>query len=205
MVFNASLTPVGLANLALIKIGSRNVIGSLSENSPEGRALSSWYKISLAQTLESFNWNFCRKRLLLEVHADDPPPDWGFRYKWDSSMLILRELYNPLGPNADAIPYTVEMSDDGSKSILTNLEDATMIYTRDVTDDSFVTLYPPSFINAFTSALAANIAFTITGSQAIAQAKQQEFVYFVRNAAGMDGNQVIADKPREAEAIRGRA
>ncbi len=79
-----------------------------------------------------------------------------------------------------------------------------MIYSIDITDDQFVTIYPPSFINAFTSALAANMAFSLTGGMDITKSKQQEFLFYIRNAAGMDGNQVIADKPREAEAIRGR-
>lgn len=204
MVFNAGYTPVSLANLALFKLGSRSVLGSLAENSPEGYAMTAWYKISLAQTLEASDWNFCRKRVTLTLHTDDPPDDWAYRYAWESDILKLRHLFNPMGPEADAIPYTMEMSDDGSRSILTNLADAIMIYTKDVTDDTFVSIYPPSFIQAFTSALAANTAFTLTGSLPLVGQKQQEFIYFIRSAAGMDANQTIADKPRDAEAIRGR-
>lgn len=204
MTFNASLTPVLLANMALSKLGNRSTIGSLSENSPEGNQCRLWYKQSLAQTLAAFNWNFARATIALTEHSFDPPDNWSYRYELHPSVLTPRYLKNPAGPDADSVPYTIEYTADGSLSLLTDLEDAELVYTIDLTDDQFIGLFPPHFINAFTSCLAANMAFTLTGSMPLESKKQQEFAFYLNVASAIDGNSTVADKPREAEAIRGR-
>lgn len=212
MTFNASLTPLMLANMALSKLGLRSTIGSLSENSPEAAQCLMWYKMSLAQTLSAYNWNFARARRALELYTDpdtgditqEPPPEWAFRYQMHSSILTPRFLENPGGRQSDAIPYSLEYASDGTLSLLTDLEDAVLVYTADLTDDQSVTLFPPHFIEAFTSCLAMNIAFTLTGSLPLKQEKTQEFILFLKAASAIDGNSVIDDKPRDAEGIRGR-
>lgn len=211
ITFNAGLTPTKVANMALSKLGLRSTIGSLSENSPEAAQCSLWYKLSLAQTLEAYNWNFARARRDLELYTDvdgnitfGPPVEWQFRYQVHPSVLVARYLENPLGPYADAIPFTIEFNADGTKSILTNIPCAKLVYTIDVTDDQFVALYPGYFINAFTSCLASNIAFSLTGSMPMQQSKVQEFLFLVKAGSAIDGNSTVDSKPREAEAIRGR-
>lgn len=206
VVFNTDFNQVTLCNMALSKLGDRSTIGSISENSAEGSACTLWYKMSMAQTLGAFNWGFARARLALVTSASDAPTnEWQYRYNYPSNCFKIRYIENPAGPDADAIPYTVEYSPNATKSILTDLEDATIVYTIDISDVQFIDMYTPEFINAFTSVLAGNMAFTITGDKNFAQAKKQEAIFDLRIAAGFDGNETIEKKPRDAESIRGRA
>lgn len=206
VTFNNGFDQVLLCNMALSKLGSRSKIASISENSAEADACRTWYKISLAQTLSAFNWGFARAKLLLTESTSDPDSvDWAYRYDYPANCLLARFIENPAGKDEDAIPYEVQYAPNATKSILTNQADAKLVYTIDVTDIAFIEMYPVEFINAFTSALAANMGFTLTGDKQLVQMKQQEFLFLVRVAAAQDGNQEVADKPREAEGIRGRA
>lgn len=211
--FNTGYTQVSLGNLALAKLGDRASIVSLAENTPEGYAINTWYNLSLAQTFEAFNWGFARARVALVPHTVDPSPSWCFRYQYPTDALVLRYIENPLGRWADAIPYEISLASDTvtsppdivySNSIQSNLDEAVVVYTIDLTDPQFIPMYSATFIQAFTSALAANIAFTITGNMQVARDKQQEFVAIIRSAMAIDANQEIDHKPREAEGIRAR-
>lgn len=207
VTFNDGIDQLTLCNMALSKLGDRSNITSVNENSAEAQQCRLWYKMSLAQTLAAFNWSFARARIDLTVDpiSDPPLPEWSYRYLYPTNCFRVRYIVNPCGKEADAVPYVAEFSPSATRSICTNLAEATIVYTVDMTDVAYINLYPPEFINAFTSALAANMAFTLTGNVNITQSKQQEFLFLVKLAAGNDANEGIPEKPREAEAIRGRA
>ena len=144
------ISDVIIANMALSHVGAKSTIEAIGEASTEGRVIDLWFEFSRKQTLEGHDWNFARKRRTLTTHAEDPPEGvWGFRYVYPGDCVAARKIENPTASaplvwiqnftdpetRGDAIPFEVEMNDAGNeKTILTNLDDAKLVYTFDQTD-----------------------------------------------------------------------
>jgi hypothetical protein len=199
----ATLSKVRIANMALSNIGARSSIESFTENSSEAQQIDLWYDFSLLQTLEAFDWSFARKRQILALHSD-PAPDteWCFRYQYPADCVSARYIVNPLGKDADPVPFSVETSVDGSvRTILTNQDVAELVYTFDL---QTVSLFSPLFVKALAYALGANIAFALTAKTAIEEKMQDRFARTILLAPASNANEEQEDPPREAEWIRGR-
>lgn len=198
-----SVSDTFIANAALEQIGSKSGIQNLNERSNEAMACKFWYDFCRVHVLEAYNWGFARKREALASSSDDPPDGiWTYRYQYPSDCLKAREIENPLGPSADAIPFTIEQISDGTaKSILTNAEQAILIYTADVSQTS---LFPAHFVDTLAAQLASRIALKITGKRTIRDDMQKLYVGLLRVAPAHDANEAVADKPRDTDWIRAR-
>lgn len=198
-----SVSDTFIANAALEQIGAKSGIQSLTENSPEAKACKFWYDFCRVHVLEAYNWGFARKRLALASSSDDPPEGvWAYRYQYPADCVKAREIENPLGPTADAIPFAIEQTSDGSaKTILTNAEQAKLIYTRDVQQTS---LFSAHFVDTLAAQLASRIALKLTGKRTIRDDMQKLYNALLLVAPAHDANESVADKPRDAEWVRAR-
>ncbi len=208
-----------IANMALSHVGARSTIENLSEESAEAKQAILWYDYSRIQALEFFNWSFARKRLALTTHSEAAPEGvWGFRYQYPADCVVARELENPASgrfssgivrlPSSfvevrgDAIPFSVEMASTGdNKTVLTDLDEATLIYTFDQQD---VGLFSGLFVEMLSHLLAHHIAFALTGKRSIAVDELQKFQGLLQQAPAVDANEQVAQPPRDAEWVRGR-
>ena len=198
----ATISPTRIANLALSNVGTKSTIESLSEDSAEANECDLWYEFAREEALKAHNWSFARKRFTLALHGDDPPDEWGFRYQYPADCLAIRLIQNPAGTTADPIPYRVEMSDDGmTKSILTNLEDAAVIYTFNQQTTAFFT---PYFVKMMSYLLGGYIAFTLTGKRSVRADMVKQYEKLLVTAPAYDANEGQNGPPREAEWIRDR-
>ncbi len=204
------VSETGIANMALSHVGARSDIESLDEDSAEAIQCNLWYNYARQGVLEAYNWKFARKRITLALHGDtisttegDPLTGvWGFRYQYPDDCLVARKIQNPFSPPADAIPYEVETSLTGEElSILTNKEDAVLVYTFDQTSTP---LFSRLFVLAFSRLLASHIAFSLTSKTAIATDQFNFYQGLVTGASASDGNEQVSPPPRDAAAIRAR-
>ena len=102
----------------------------------------------------------------------------------------------------DAIPFMVEMDDDGiTKSILTDLDDATLVYTFDQKDTN---AFSRTFITALAYQLGSYMAFALTGKLNLEERLNFLARLTVQNAAANNHNENVPRAPRESEFIRGR-
>ncbi len=207
----AEISDVIIANMALTHIGAENDIESLEEETVEAKAIKTWYDFSLQQSLEAFDWSFARRRVVLTLHADvisttsqQPLAGvWGFRYKYPVDCVVLRKLQHPNAPPDNALPYHIELNLDGTeKTIVTNVENAVAVFTFIQTAAN---LYTPGFVLALSFALAANIAFTLTGKLSIKKAITNDFILAINIAAANMLNEEVEKPPRDADWIRDRA
>ncbi len=200
----ATVSKVKIANLALSNIGARSSIESLDELSAEAKQCKLWYDFAREMALEAYDWSFARKRQTLAAHSDDPPSGvWGYRYQYPSDCVKLRYLVNPLGPDADPVPFEVESSLDGStKTILTDLEDAVAVYTWNLEQTALFSIW---FVQTMAAALGYFTAFSLTGKTTIQQVMLDKFNVYLAAAEMHDANERVGAPPREAEAIRARA
>lgn len=197
----AAISAVKICNMALAHIGARSSIESLDETSTEAKACKLWYDWARLQVLEGFNWNFARKRKVLAVLEEEPYDDWAVRYEYPSDCVKARLIFNPAGPDADPVPFEVTTTDDGQTScILTDMEDAQLIYTFDMTNTA---RFSPKFVDALAWRLAACVAFTLTGKREIEQSALQ---YYHQFALPMAINSNAGDgrdrTPRDSDWIR---
>lgn len=192
-----------IANMALSHIGTHSIESLNEANSAEAKQCRLWYSFALKDMLEAYPWKFAGRRKVLETHAQAAPEDeWSFRYKLPADYVKARSLVNPVGEDADAVPFDLDVADDGTVTLLTSLEDAELRYTFEQTN---TTVFSANFILALSYALAAHVAYPITGKPQLT-AKMREFAAgYISVAAASDGNSTIQRKPREAEAIRARS
>jgi hypothetical protein len=196
-----AISTVQIANFALSKIGSDATIESLTENSSEANICNLWIEHTRLQALAAYDWSFARVRATLAAHGDDAPTDWAYRYIYPVDCVKARFLENPGGSEADPVPYAVEQSDSGSKSIVTDLNEAKLIYTKDVTVPG---LYTPYFIEAYAVLLGAHVAYALTGKanleDKLAGRARRMFIF----APALDASEQQEKLPRDAHHIRGR-
>jgi hypothetical protein len=197
-----NISEARIASMALSNIGHSGV-ESISGTEAGAKECDLWYDFSRRQALAVNDWNFARKRLTLATHDDAPPVGvWAYRYQYPSDCVELRKMQNPSGPDADAVPFEIELSNDGStKSILTDLDDAVGVYTSNLIE---VTLFSEFFVQLLSFALATQIAYPLTGKGEIRDRMEQSFQDMARVAPAINANEQVGKKPREAEWIRGR-
>jgi len=211
----AVISKVRIANMALSFIGAKSTIESLTEDSAEAKECNLWYDYSRLQTLSTNDWSFARRRQTLATHGDDPPDGiWAYRYVYPSDAVVLRKLENPSGSallayypdystfQADAVPFSVEMSDDTTtKSILTDLNEAVAVYTFDQEQVNFFT---PFFVEMLALQIASRVGFALTGELDIVNTMVQRFIRMAAIAPAQDANERVGQPPRDADHIRGR-
>lgn len=212
------LSKVAICNLALANLGTRNTIQSLNENSTESKACNQWYDIARISTLEGYDWSFAKKRVALAVSSEAAPEGiWAFRYVYPadclaarrmqqpsylSTPLILTDAFDASFPDPDAIPFEVEMESDGeSKSILTDLEDAILVYTFDQENTG---LFSKFFSMTLSYGLAYYMAIQLTGRKSFRDDNYALFTTMLGLASEHDANERVDKKPRESEMIRAR-
>lgn len=196
-----AISSVKIANFALSKIGTDATIESLTEDSSEANVCNLWFESVREQTLAAFNWGFAKKRATLAAHSEDPPDEWGYRYQYPGDAVKVRFIVNPLGLEADPIPFVLESDANGVETLLTNLNEATVLYTRLVTEPTF---YSPWFIECFATILASRICFALTGkldlSLRLEEAARKHLIY----APAMDAQEKQDGPQRDASHIRAR-
>lgn len=199
----ATISTVKIANMALGELGTRNTIESMTESSVEAKHANLWYDYSRLLVLEGYDWNFARKRVALALHSEDPPDGlWAYRYAYPSDCVFARVIVNGAGTTSDPVPFTVEMSADGQeKTILTNYEDAILLYTRDVTETP---LFSSGFVELLATALAHRMCIALTGSKNLKDRLLNDYGQMMNMAAAYNANEQMSAAPRDADSIRGR-
>lgn len=192
---------VKIGNMALSHVGAGTQIESLSENSLEAQQITLWYDEARKQALSALNWTFARKRADLASHTDDPPTEWLYRYQYPVDCLVMRKIPNPMGRTADAVPFKVEVSEDGTSSILTDLGSASAVYTFDNQDPG---MYSFPFNLALSYLVGHYIAYVVTGKRQVAAECLQKYLMAVRAAGSVIANEEVPEAPRDSEVITTR-
>ncbi len=201
-----------IVNMALAHIGDRSNVEDLAgEQTTEAEQGRLWYDYSRQQVLESHDWNFARRRVAGTLHADTIPTTahqpwagtWGFRYRYPANCLAMRKVQHPSAPPADAVPFDIELSIAGTeKTILTNMENAVLVYTFDQERSE---LYTPGFVLAFSLFLASNMSFSLSGKLSLAQTLTKRAFQAVGVAAANMANEQVSPPPRDADWVRARS
>lgn len=199
-----NVTEIQIAKFSLARIGGENIEAfDPPEDSTESHQVALWYHHCRRETLELFDWAFARKRLILASDFNDPPDGvWIYRYQYPADAIVVRSLENPAGRAADPVPFSIELPTSPEvKTILTDVGDAVAIYTANITTPS---LYPPSFVNAFSLTLANKLMHPVRGDEKLKIEVAKEYEQMIKLAAALNFKQGKDHAPREAPWIEAR-
>lgn len=196
------VSKVALCNIALSRIGVSIPIASLDEASVAAEQSKIFYDLVLDMVLARVDWGFARTSKAL-ADLGSPPTGWGFRYQYPTDCVQLRGLA-PVGARRRRIeeipPYDLSFH-EGSKTIITDVEQAQMLYTARVTD---TTLYPPMFANAFSWCLGAELVTPLSVDPRRRQMAREMYESELAVAAAVAANETVRDLPAECGFITAR-
>jgi hypothetical protein len=139
-------TKIALCNRALRAI-KRAPIGALTDATEEARACTTYYEACVRDLLSLHDWAFATKTVALAEHADEPPPDWAYRYTAPPDLLHPIQVLTDgsTRTEGDRLGFQVELLEDESDQCI--LTDASPAYLRyvffkdapDLMDDLFAT------------------------------------------------------------------
>jgi len=189
--------------MAISHAGGRRLVNDiLTDTSPEANQCNLWYDVSRIEMLEGFDWSFARKYFTMAKHANDEPTGWGFRYIKPVDMVVARFIAQPLWWERDPIPFATLPSEDGTEdTIVTDQDDAELIYTFDQIDEN---RYSRLFATTLSYLLATKLTFSTTGKQSRTKTNADFFNFYLLNAMNQDWNKARRPKAREAEWSRDR-
>lgn len=165
---------VGIANMALQRIGAKSSISALNEGTPNAIKANAVWEYIRDEVLEEIKPKFATLRVALSQSSTTPANDeqYDFAYPLPNDYFCLADDKNNTDPviwPSSVAPYVIETlsSSDETSCLMTNYDSTTdgyniyLTYVKKVTD---VARYTPSFINALTYRLAAEFALSITES-----------------------------------------
>lgn len=191
---------VSICNLALGHLGDAAEVVSI--NPPDGSAQAGWcaqfYPIARGLLLEMMPWNFATTRASLTPFTLPSlmVNDWGYAYVLPAQFLRPLEAISPNMPTRwfsneldGGCRFVTEANEDGDLILYTNVETATLRYTRLVTDTS---KYPPMFTAALARLLASYLAGPLLKGAEGVKVSQQQLEIFAKveyvQAAVMNAN-----------------
>lgn len=195
---------ISICNEALSHVGAKSSISALDERSKEARLCNQHYDACRLEVLEAYEagWNFARSRFTLAVHGEDPPDQWAYRYQYPSGCLKALLIYNPVGSDEPKVPFEIEQAADGSKCILTDMEDAVLIYVKETTDPN---LFSRLFCTALSYLLATKICLPLTGDLKILNTVVSAYGGTLEKSEASNANETAKREEPDASWIRARA
>lgn len=214
-------------NLALDAAGSRSTVAGPQDTSPEAQILNRHWQPAIDQLLRAAHWNFARAQLSLALIADGSigqtvPVPWIYEYAYPSDCVLARYVMPTfqttpgITPAGVTVPYYLgptvrfvvssdkDASGNDTNVILTNQTQATLVYTKRITNPE---LFDAEFTEALRMFLAARIGRALTGSAQLVQMNFQLATDAVTAARARNGNEgpVVQDHSAEWMRVRGWA
>jgi len=189
-----AVSVINICNLALSRIGAPS-IAAITENTRPARECNRLYETVRDTVLSEFPWNFARKQEALAALSGEEVTGWDYAYAYPTDCLTALQIYNPLTNQtytdgeyvayqlvesavkikADRIKFEIGTnSTKDTRLILTDQEDAELIYTARITDPN---MFSSAFIDALSWRLAADLAIPLKGKASL---QQQMLAMYVR-------------------------
>lgn len=184
------MTQTELANIALDHLGVSGIT-DITERSVAAEKIRLHWPMVRDNLLRQSPWNFAAKRAALSALADAPAFDWGYAYQLPSDYVEALEVNGKQAGTGEA-----EYEISGGQ-LLTDDATCDLKYTARV---ETVSLWSPTFCDAFTHALAASIAAGLSTAAGLGESMRQRAEEIAVIAAGPERRET---KPRAVLAQSG--
>lgn len=196
-------TPTDVWNLALTELGVRTVasIETASATSKEEKLGNLLYQPTLDVLLRAHPFGFAEKEVALSLVTGATSIRFDLVYAHPADCLKITKLTQD-GAGGESFPYRVRTdAAKNSKEILSDAEDAYLIYTTNITN---VTLFDPDFRDALVYLLASKSAIALKGDS---QLKADNYALYLESwalATKDDSDEEESNEPDEEAAITAR-
>lgn len=190
-------SPVIICNMALGKIGVSMFIADFVERSNEARTCRVFYDAARDRTLEESPWGFATRIADLQS-IGSPPSGWLYRYRYPNDCLKARSVVIAgMSVEDPGVPFrVVEDEASGGKAILTNYPTAILVYTARITNTK---MFSALFDDAFSWALAADIASPLSAAPGMAQTARQAYALALNVASAGTLNEGKQEQSQECQ------
>ena len=194
--------------MALDRLGQAP-IGVITQTTGNGPLCSRHYDSLRRSLLHHTWWTFARSEISLALLGNNQWQNWAYAYQYPVDCLRINYLMNPnLVASYIGYPYSPAMEEfyykncphevtqaldannnaTGHKVILTNMENAILVYTKDVTD---VALFPDPFAQVLVLRLARALCHKLLPNSSILADIKQELVEVENMALGTSSNESV--------------
>lgn len=185
-----ALTITQICNLALSHLGTYTISDYESDNSEEGRQCRILYEPARDQVLSDFPWNFAERREDLSLLADITPTGYEYAYQYPTDCVHAREIYRST-TGVDPIDFIVTANEDlDSRMILTDEEDAVLIYTAAISNTA---LHSPGFNILLGWRMAADLSIPLTGKMALHDRMLNQYLVTLKAAQARNAKEGRVD------------
>ena len=173
-------TEVSICSNALRKLGD-DPITSLSDDTERARLCNAFYASTRDSVLRSHSWNFAITRATLSKLTSTPAFDYASEFTLPTDPYCLRVLKMEY----DDLEFKVE-----GRKLLCNEETAKILYIGQIKDTA---QYDPMFTEVLTARLAAELAYSITGSNSLTKQMWDIHDEKLKEARSIDGLEGFVD------------
>ena len=159
------MSDVSICNLALSHLGDTGIVTAISppDGSVQAARCAVFYPHVRSVVLEARDWSFAMLRTTV-ADLNDPTGSWLYRYALPSDCVrISKVLPEGVGDSEPSEPFVKEILADGAVTLLTDVENATVLYVRSITD---TTKFSAMFTDCFGWLLASYLAGPIIKGKA---------------------------------------
>lgn len=165
---------ISICSNALIELGAAP-INTFTEDGAGPRLAANLYPQVREGILRAHAWNCAVKRVILAPVTGAPLFDYAFAFNVPVDCLKILQV----GQYGAELDYRVE-----SGQILA---DVSALHLRYIWKNENESTYDTMLVEALTAAMAARMAYAITGSASLAEAKKQDADFLLRQAKTIDG------------------
>lgn len=175
------MTQLEIVNKALSLI-SVAPITSMAEASPAAQEATRAWTPCRQEALRGHDWSFATAIVSLSTaNYTIVAQDWLYAYQYPSNALEIWYVYYSAADRKQSFRVVYD-NVNNAKVILSNIVNAIGEYTYDLTD---TTIYDAHFCSVLAYLLAANMAKSLTGDQALAKSMLDIFNAFMSDAERM--------------------
>lgn len=198
-----TISKVEIFNNTLAHLGVDPNIEAENEDTKKWRVLNAVWESSRRHCLKAHDWG-CAKEYFTLVEVGTAPSSWAKQYKWPNTMLKPRFIEQD-NRKADRLPYSIGSYEDDDnargKVILTDVADAIMVGTLDLTDTHLMT---DELADSIASYMAWRTARNFTDSKTIKQQAYEFHLRMLAEGAQIDAQMDADDPEQDADWIRAR-
>ena len=197
---------VSICNQALSWLGG-NLIISLEDGSTEAIICKANYALLRDTVLEEGKWAFATRRYVLSTPDPEPPP-WGYRTKFalDTSVLTVIEATDIdsaqagfFGSNDQGANNSGDLDWRKEEQFIVCSVDR--VYVKTIVRITDVNRFTPTFNQALSTRIAADIAVPLTESQIKSDKMWVKYDRAIKVAKAANGLQGKSDRTSSASAI----
>lgn len=166
------INKIDICNMALAQLG-QEPIASLEQDDERARRFRLFYEPVKQEVLRTHHWGFACGESSLDLLDTLSEGKFPYVYAYPQDCLFVRKVF-AAATNGNPAPFQEGYRHDfQARVILCALPQAKVQYTRDVKDSS---VFDAAFVKAFSLALAADLAVSLTGDSALGQRITQKYL-----------------------------